>query len=102
MTSISLQGEPGESGSPGVQGEPGVKVSGCSEALLPKPLLPLIPTPTFTVTSWSRSTPSHSQGSLVPGFEWALPPFLERKRGTPPMGSTSVGALMSVGARGGG
>lgn len=47
LTPISLQGEPGESGSPGVQGEPGVKVSDSPEALLPNPLHPSQPHPTF-------------------------------------------------------
>lgn len=47
---------------------------------LPKPLHSLIPTPTFSVTSWSCSSQPFS-GGLVPESEGLHPPFLERKRG---------------------
>lgn len=71
LTSISLQGEPGESGSPGVQGEPGVKVSDeSSEA--PSPI-PFTLSPTFPVTSWSWKS-SAARGSVPRPFSTGLVP----------------------------
>lgn len=67
----------------GVSGSPG-RARGQGErwlwSWLPKPLHPLVPTPTFPVTSWSCSSQPFS-GGLVPGSEGAPPPFPRKEEG---------------------